>query len=87
MTAIDHDLARLAAHYGVATSYRDWAGRPVAVTASTVAAVLAQLGVDATRPAAELARAEQAAAHALLPPTVVHTAATVGRVKLTGAPP
>jgi len=68
------ELAALAAAHGVATSYDDWAGRPVAVSADTVAAVLAALDVPAGTPAqvrrtlAEL-RAQRAAR--LLPPTVV----------------
>jgi 4-alpha-glucanotransferase len=49
---IDAELARLAGAHGVATRYHDSERRPVEVTAGAVAAVLAELGVDAGTPAA-----------------------------------
>lgn len=64
------ELARLARACGVATSYRDWSGRPVQVEDRVVAAVLAALGRDAERPGAELARLAAARRADLLPPTV-----------------
>ena len=79
MTAADHDtvpedLASLAGAHGVATSYVDWAGRPVPVAAGTVVTVLGHLGVDASTPeriAAALAETVEAPWRRLLPPTVV----------------
>jgi len=47
---IEPDLAALADAYGVATSYENWAHRPVAVQAETVIRILAELGVDASTP-------------------------------------
>jgi len=40
------DLVELAAAYGVASDYWDWQGRHVTVSASTLTAVLAALGID-----------------------------------------
>ncbi|MET7714360.1 4-alpha-glucanotransferase [Streptomyces sp. NPDC005407] len=67
-------LARLAALHGVATAYAPSAGVTVPVPDTTVVAVLAALGVDASTPAAlrdALNHAESAASARLLPPTVV----------------
>jgi 4-alpha-glucanotransferase len=47
MTELSPTLVELAARYGVATHYEDWAGTRVAVPESTLIAVLAALGVDA----------------------------------------
>ena len=67
-------LAQLAAAHGVATSYEDWSGAPVAVAPAAVVAALAALGVDADGDAA-VARAlddvEQRPWRRLVPPTVV----------------
>ncbi|MEV6399018.1 4-alpha-glucanotransferase [Streptomyces sp. NPDC051907] len=65
-------LARLAELHGVAPSYAPSPGVAVPVPQSTVVAVLAALGVDASTPQA-LAQALAAAesSHPLLPPTVV----------------
>ncbi len=41
---MSQDLAALAARYGVATTYEDWAGNPKQVPESTVEAVLAAMG-------------------------------------------
>jgi 4-alpha-glucanotransferase len=68
------DLATLARAHGVATSYVDFAGRPVAVAAETVVTVLGHLGVDASTPeriAAALMDTVEAPWRRLLPPTVV----------------
>jgi 4-alpha-glucanotransferase len=46
------ELRELAGAYGIATEFWDWRGRPVAVTAETIVAVLAALDVDAGTPAA-----------------------------------
>ncbi|MEU0990434.1 4-alpha-glucanotransferase [Streptomyces sp. NPDC005953] len=67
-------LARLAALHGVATTHSPGSGGPVPVPESTIVAVLAALGVDASDRAAihrALDRAESTAADRLLPPTVV----------------
>ncbi|MBV9293909.1 MAG: 4-alpha-glucanotransferase [Frankiales bacterium] len=49
---VDADLARLAAAYGVATSYDDQLRRPVEVSREAVVGVLAAMGVDASNAAA-----------------------------------
>ncbi|MEV4329437.1 4-alpha-glucanotransferase [Streptomyces sp. NPDC049597] len=67
-------LARLAALHGVATAFQPSEGVTVAVPDTTVVAVLAALGVDASTPravSAALDRADRAAAARLLPQTVV----------------
>jgi 4-alpha-glucanotransferase len=67
-------LAELARAHGVATSYEDWAGEQVPVSAATVATVLGRLGVDASTPeriAAALAERVEGPWRRLLPPTVV----------------
>lgn len=68
------DLAALAAAYGVETSYTDWRGRPARVPASTITAVLAALGADASSCEAiraELGRVDDERRTRLLPPVVV----------------
>ncbi|MCF3123647.1 4-alpha-glucanotransferase [Streptomyces arenae] len=67
-------LSRLAASYGVATSYSPSPGRTVPATDAAVIAALAALGVDASSPEAvraALAAREAELAARLLPPTVV----------------
>ncbi|MGW9026304.1 4-alpha-glucanotransferase [Streptomyces sp. NPDC055722] len=67
-------LARLAALYGVATSYRPSPDRTVAASDTAVTAALAALGVDASTPEAvrsALAARESELRERLLPPTVV----------------
>ncbi|MET9545247.1 4-alpha-glucanotransferase [Streptomyces sp. NPDC006627] len=67
-------LSRLAASYGVATSYSPSLGRTVPVSDAAVVAALAALGVDASGPEAiraALAAREAHLAERLLPPTVV----------------
>src|SRR5919202_5263591 len=76
--AIGPELAMLAAEYGVATGYADWAGRPVEIPADVVVRTLGALGVDATRPAAALAAVRAERAGRLLPPTVVATGGVPG---------
>ncbi|BEP15094.1 4-alpha-glucanotransferase [Acidothermaceae bacterium B102] len=75
-------LRALADHYRVATSYDDWAARPVTVADEVVAAVLTALGVDVSDPDAALATAR--AAVPLLPPTVVADVGVSSSVALTG---
>ncbi len=59
MPELDQALVELAEAYSIATEYWDWQGRHVAVTAETVVAVLAGMGVDAaTTEKAWLALAE-----------------------------
>ncbi|MFB8249255.1 4-alpha-glucanotransferase [Streptomyces sp. NPDC055952] len=68
------DLTRLAALYGVATSYSPSPDRIVAASATAVTSVLTALGVDASTPGAvraALAAREREQAGRLLPPTVV----------------
>ncbi len=67
-------LAELAHRCGVATEYWDWQGRHVPVTAATVVAVLAALGIDATdekKAQAALLDAHLAPWRRMLPPVVV----------------
>ncbi len=68
---MDASLQRLAQACGVATSYEDWAHRPVPVGEATVRKVLAGLGIDASDPAAALAAWEARRWARVLPPTVV----------------
>ncbi|MGW6293517.1 4-alpha-glucanotransferase [Streptomyces sp. NPDC055058] len=68
------DLARLAALYGVATSYRPSPDRTVTASATAVTLALAALGVDTGTPdavRAALTAREDALRTRLLPPTVV----------------
>src|SRR5512133_1920632 len=65
------ELTELAHAYGIATHYVDWRGRPVDVPAETVHDVLAAMDVDATDPAAALARRQEEPWRRLLPPSVV----------------
>lgn len=67
-------LARLAEAHRVATQFWDWQGRPMAVSAETLVAVLGSLDVDASGPAAVAAALrdhEQAALRQLLPSCLV----------------
>ncbi|MFD3736004.1 4-alpha-glucanotransferase [Streptomyces sp. NPDC058632] len=71
---LPEDLSRLAALYGVATSYNPSPDRTVAASVTAVTLVLAALGVDAGTPGAvrdALAARERELAERLLPPTVV----------------
>lgn len=73
-TAPSPELARLAEAHRVATEFWDWQGRPVDVSAETLVAVLASLGVDASSPGAvatALRAHEQAPLRDLLPPCLV----------------
>ncbi|HEX2308361.1 MAG TPA: 4-alpha-glucanotransferase [Jatrophihabitantaceae bacterium] len=68
------DLRELATAYGVATEYWDWRGRHVAVSAETLTAVLAALGVDTATPARRREALESrrlVAWRQVLPPYVV----------------
>ncbi|TQE27778.1 4-alpha-glucanotransferase [Streptomyces ipomoeae] len=72
--APESSLARLAALYGVATSYSPSPDRTVAASDGAVVAALAALDVDARTPeavAAALAARERELSERLLPPTVV----------------
>src|SRR3954470_15416964 len=73
---VNPDLQRLAAAYGVATSYEDWSRKPVAVKESAVVAALAALDVDASSVAAisaALEAVEDARWAEVLPPVAVVT--------------
>ena len=50
MTSPTGPLVELAQAYGVMTEYVDWRGRPVQVSAETIEAVLAAMGVDTADP-------------------------------------
>ena len=68
------ELAQLAAAHGVATSYVDWADKPVEVSSSAVVSALSALGVAASTPDAvtvALDEVEAAPWRRLLPPSVV----------------
>ena len=70
----DSPLARLAAQYGVAAAYQNWADERVQVADETVVQVLGLLGVDASGDAEverALAAAEVAPWRRLVDPTVV----------------
>ena len=67
-------LVALAREFGVATQYWNWQGEHVLVPASTIVAVLAALGVDASSDEAvqvALEEAEQRPWRRTLPPVVV----------------
>lgn len=84
------DLARLAALYGVATTYQPAEDVTLRVPESTVAAVLRQFGVDTDTPEsvrADLAAAEHDAAHRLLPRVLVWWAGSRPPVELGALPP
>ena len=74
MSEPPNTLVELARRYGVATEYQDWTGRTTAVTESTLAAVLAALGVatasEDDRSAALIAH-ERERWQRSLPPVVV----------------
>ncbi|MEU6806446.1 4-alpha-glucanotransferase [Streptomyces neyagawaensis] len=82
-------LARLAASYGVATSYRPSPDRTVAAADGAVVAALAALDVDASTPQAvdaALAARERHLAARLLPPTLVHWGGGEPPAALTALP-
>ncbi|MGW6709377.1 4-alpha-glucanotransferase [Streptomyces sp. NPDC054956] len=84
------DLARLAALYGVATTYQPAEDVTVRVPETTVAAVLRRLGADSGTPEsvrAELAAAERDAAERLLPRVLVWWAGSRAPVELGALPP
>ncbi|WP_407839156.1 4-alpha-glucanotransferase [Streptomyces sp. DSM 116496] len=84
------DLARLAALYGVATTYQPAEDVTLRVPEATIAAVLRQLGVDTDTPEsvrAHLATAEHDAAHRLLPRVLVWWAGSRPPVELGALPP
>src|SRR6195952_1983012 len=68
---MDASLQRLAEACGVATTYEDWARRPVEVGEETVRRVLAGLGIDASDPGAALTAWKACNWERVLPPTVV----------------
>jgi 4-alpha-glucanotransferase len=71
---VETDLEQLATAHGVATSYVDWADKPVDVSREAVVAALSALGVDASTPdavAAALSEVAESPWRRLLPPSVV----------------
>ncbi|MCP3756063.1 4-alpha-glucanotransferase [Streptomyces sp. TBY4] len=84
------DLARLAALYGVATTYQPAEDVTLRVPEATVAAVLRQLGVNTDTPEsvrADLAAAEHDAVHRLLPRVLVWWSGSRPPVELGALPP
>ncbi|MDQ2637979.1 MAG: 4-alpha-glucanotransferase, partial [Actinomycetota bacterium] len=74
MTDLPQSLVELARRYGVATEYEDWTGRSVAVSESTLIAVLDALGAQAgteQRRDAALAEHDRMYWARALPPTIV----------------
>lgn len=74
MTELRPSLVELAARYGVATHYEDWAGTQVAAPESTLVAVLAALGVaaaDDEQRAGALAEHDRRYWQRSLPPTIL----------------
>jgi 4-alpha-glucanotransferase len=71
---IPPQLAELARAHGVAVDYWDWKGREVEVSAESITAVLAALGVDTTDPEAALRECEERPWRRTLPSSVVATA-------------
>lgn len=84
MTDVDDDLARLAAHHGVATNYLDHLRRPTEVGRDAVAGVLAALGVDASSPAAVRDSLAAARGQSPTPPVIVVRRSTGGHVAVGG---
>jgi 4-alpha-glucanotransferase len=84
VTDVDEDLARLATHHGVATTYLDHVRLPVEVAREPVVGVLAALGVDASTPAAVRTALTAAESHSPTPPVVVVRRSTGGHVAVGG---
>ena len=84
MTDVDQDLARLAAHHGVATSYLDQLRQPLAVDREAVVGVLAALGVDASSTSAVRAALASADAQSPTPSVVVVRRSAGGHVAVGG---
>jgi 4-alpha-glucanotransferase len=79
------ELAELAAAYGVATEFWDWQGNHVAVPATSVRAILAALGVEASGPEsvrASLAESRVAPWRRMLPACVVARAGAATRFRV-----
>lgn len=76
MTDPDADLVELAHAHGVATSFTDWRGSTVQVTAETIRIVLRAIDVDPADPAAALHHHRLAPWRRTLPPCVVLIAGT-----------
>ena len=74
MTSPTRPLVELAQAYGVMTEYADWRGRPVQVSAETIEAVLAAMGVDTADPERARQQQEHRPWLRMLPPTVVTVA-------------
>jgi 4-alpha-glucanotransferase len=84
VTDVDEDLARLAAHHGVATSYLDQLRQPLHVDHEAVVGVLAALGVDASSPSAVRDALAAADAQSPTPPVVVVRQSVGGHVAVGG---
>ncbi len=84
MTDVDEDLARLAAHHGVATSYLDQLRQPLDVDRAAVVGVLAALGVDASSTSALRDALAAVDAQSPTPPVVVVRRSVGGHVAVGG---
>jgi 4-alpha-glucanotransferase len=84
VTDVDENLARLAAHHGVATAYADQLRRPVQVGRAAVVGVLDALGVDASTPSAVRESLTAAAGRSPTPPIVVVRRSLGGHVAVGG---
>jgi 4-alpha-glucanotransferase len=84
VTDVDGDLARLAAHYGVATTYLDQLRCPVEVDRDAVVGVLAVFGVDASSTAAVREALAVAERQSPTPPVVVVRRSVGGHVAVGG---
>ncbi|WP_210481267.1 4-alpha-glucanotransferase [Naasia sp. SYSU D00948] len=71
MTSPEPALLELARTFAIATSFTDWQGRDLEISAETIRAVLTAMGVDADDPAAALEERERRTRSRLLPPCVV----------------
>ena len=83
-TPVDHDLARLASAYGVATSYLDQRRAPVDVGRDAVVGVLAALGVDASTPAGVREALAEVDGRSPTPPIAVVSCSAGGHVAVGG---
>lgn len=84
VSAVEEDLARLAAAHGVATSYLDSRRRPVDVDRDAVVGVLAALGVDASTPANVRAALTEHESKSPTPPVAVVRRSRGGHVAIGG---
>jgi 4-alpha-glucanotransferase len=85
MTGAHEALLRLAARHGIDTAWHDYRGEHRHVGLDTIRALLRAVGVDASRPEAALAEAEEAARGGTLPALMTGNARGVLEVPLAEA--